>query len=104
MITRFDMFSVVVHGCPLGITNAAGEPILKLAIRDNFGAAGGSTRAAKVSPRQGLSSRVNRRSYYGIDGGLPDAAVPCDSVLHLRPHGEDAGYGSNGPRDSGYLL
>ena len=29
MITRFDMYSVVVHGCPLGMTDAAGKPILK---------------------------------------------------------------------------
>ena len=29
MITRFNMYSVIVHGCPLGMTDAAGQPILK---------------------------------------------------------------------------
>ena len=28
-ITRFNLYSVVVHGCALGMTNVAGEPILK---------------------------------------------------------------------------
>ena len=29
MITRFDMHSVIVHSCPLGMTNTEGEPALK---------------------------------------------------------------------------
>ena len=28
-ITRFNLYSVVVHGCALGMTNNAGEPVLK---------------------------------------------------------------------------
>ena len=29
MITRFNMHSVIVHGCPLGMTDTEGKPVLK---------------------------------------------------------------------------
>ena len=28
-ITKYDLYSVIVHGCALGMVNAAGEPVLK---------------------------------------------------------------------------
>ena len=29
LITRYNMYAVVAHGCPLGLKNQGGEPLLK---------------------------------------------------------------------------